>query len=82
MTKDWWFISISLVIVIACGVVCFRSFKNLFQSIFWMLFPDSVSLWSKKLWKEDFENTFRFEVFALIVAALLGINYLIFRFII
>ncbi|RYE41079.1 MAG: hypothetical protein EOP48_24195 [Sphingobacteriales bacterium] len=81
MTKQVWFVVISFVLVIIAGIICFKSFKNLKKSLYWLLFPDMVSIWSKKLWDEDFKNTFRFEVFALLAAALVGVNYLIFKFI-
>jgi hypothetical protein len=81
MTKQVWFVVVSIVLVIIAGIICFKSFKNLKKSIYWLFFPDVISIWSKKLWDEDFKNTFRFEVFALLTGALVAINYLIFKFI-
>jgi hypothetical protein len=81
MTKQVLFLVISFVLVIIAGAICFKSFKNLKKSLYWLLFPDMISIWSKKLWDEDFKNTFRFEVFAVFAVALVGINYLIFKFI-
>jgi hypothetical protein len=81
MTKQYWFIVINIILVIVAGVVCFKNFKNLKKSIYWLLFPNIISVWSKRLWDDDFKNTFRFEVFALLAAALVGINYLIFKLI-
>jgi hypothetical protein len=81
MTKQVWFLVISFVFVTIAGIICFKSFKNLKKSLYWLLFPDLISIWSKKLWEEDLKNTFRFEVFALFAAALVGVNYLIFKFI-
>jgi len=81
MTKQNWFIAIDIILVIGAGIACFRSFKNLKKSLYWLLFPNMISIWSKKLWDEDFKSTFRFEIFVLLAAALVGTNYLIFKFI-
>jgi hypothetical protein len=81
MTKQNWFIVVNIGLIIIAGAICFKNFRNLKRSIYWRFFPNMVSIWSKTLWDEDFKNTFRFEVFALIAAAIVGINYLIFKFI-
>lgn len=58
MTKPTWFIIINIVLVVVAGIVCFKSLKNLKKSLYWLIFPDFISIWSKKLWDKDFENTF------------------------
>jgi hypothetical protein len=73
---------VNAVLIIISGIVCFRSFSNFGKTIYWMIFPNIISLFSKKLWKKDFENTFRFELFFLLSIILVGLNYLIFRFLV
>lgn len=80
MTKLTWFIIINSVLGVTAGMVCFKNFKNLKKFLYWFLFPNLISLWLKKLWDKDFENTFRFEIFIVLAAALVGVNYLIFKY--
>lgn len=80
MTTQTLFIIVNVLLIIIAGIICFKNFKNLKKSIYWLFFPDIISMWQKKLWNEDFKNTFRFEVFLVLVAALVGINYLVFKF--
>ncbi len=81
MTKQNWFIVISLILVVTSGVLCFKNLKNFRKSLYWLLFPNIISIWSKKIWNRDFENTFRFDLFVFLSVILVGMNYLIFRFI-
>jgi hypothetical protein len=81
MTKPTWFIIINIVLIGVAGIVCFRNYKNLKNSLYWLVFPNLISIWSMKRWNKDFENTFRFELFAILAAASVGVNYLIFKFI-
>jgi hypothetical protein len=81
MTKSTWFIIINIVLIVAAGILCFKNLNNLKKSLYWLIFPNLISIWSKKLWDKDFENTFRFELFVVLAASLVGINYLIFKFV-
>lgn len=81
MTRPTLFIVTNIIIIVTAGIVCFKNFRNLRKSLSWLFFPDIIAIWSKKRWTKDFENTFRFEVFILLTAVLIGINYLIFKYI-
>lgn len=82
MTKQVWFVLISLILVLIAGIICFKNLKNLRRSIYWLFYPNIISVWSKKIWGKDFEHTFRFELFIILGAVLVGVNYLIFKHII
>jgi len=82
MTKISLFIWISVVLVVIAGIISFKSFKQLRKTLYWVIFPDSISMWFRKLWKKDLGNTFHFEVFLLSSFILVGINYLIFRYLV
>lgn len=81
MSKVNWFILINAAIIIVAGFLCFKNFKNLRKSIFWLLFPNSISMWSRSTRDKDSDNTFRFEIFALIVFIIGGINFLVFKYV-
>ncbi len=80
MSKLSAFILVSFVLIIVSGVICFRTFKNLKKSLYWLFFPDFISIWSKKMWRKDLDNTVRFELFLVLAAVLVGINFLIFKY--
>lgn len=82
MTEFQFFLVISIILVIIAGVIYFKNFKNLRKSLYWLAFPNIISIWSKKRWDKDFENAFRFEKFIVLAAALVGINFLIFKYLI
>jgi len=79
-TEIFWLVNAVLIII--SGMLCFRSFSNLCKAIYWLIFPNIISIFSKKLWKNDFENTFQIELFFLFSIILIGLNYLIFRFLV
>lgn len=81
MSKYHWFLIVSLIMVVAAGIICFKNVKNLKRSLYWLVFPDFISIWSKKTWEKDFKNSFRFGVFIALSAILVGLNYLVFRFV-
>lgn len=80
MSKLQTFILVSTLLVIFSGIITFKNFKNLRKSIYWLVFPDMVSIFSKKLWDKDFENTFRFEKFLVLSVLLVGVNAFFFKF--
>jgi len=80
MEKSELFLWVSLALILISGVIVFNNFGNLRKTFYWLLFPNFISVWIKKLWDKDFENTFRFELFLLLAALLVGLNYLMFRF--
>jgi hypothetical protein len=75
------FLLIDLLLIIIAGIVVFKNFNTLKKVIYWLVFPSLISVWFKKLEKEEFKYEFKFELFALLSALLIGINYLVFRYI-
>jgi hypothetical protein len=80
MSKLTAFIIVDLVLVLFAGIVVFKNFKNFGKSLYWLIYPNIISIWSKKRWDKDFNNTFRFELFLLLAAVLIGLNILVFKF--
>jgi hypothetical protein len=79
-TAIFW--SINLVLMLIAAVICFKNLANLRKTLYWLIFPNFISVFSKKLWAKDFENSFRFELFMVLSAILIGLNYLIFKFLV
>jgi hypothetical protein len=75
------FLLIDLLLIIIAGIVVFKNFNTLKKVIYWLVFPSLISVWFKKLEKEEFKYEFKFELFAFLSALLIGINYLVFRYI-
>lgn len=75
------FLLIDLLLIIIAGIVVFKNFNTLKKVIYWLVFPSLISVWFKKLEKEEFKYEFKFELFALLSALLIGINYLVSRYI-
>jgi hypothetical protein len=82
MSKHDWFLTISILLVFLTGVISFRSFRHLGQSLYWMLFPNLMSYWFKDWREKDILNTMRFEFFLVRALLILGLNYLIFKYLI
>ena len=80
MDKYSLFLLISAVLVILAGVIVLKNFNNLGKSIYWLIYPDIISVWSKKKRRKDREHTFRFGVFILLCALLVGAVYLLFKY--
>ena len=80
MSKLTAFIIVDLVLVLFAGIVVFKNFKNFSKSLYWLIYPNIISIWSKKRWEKDFNNTFHFELFLLLAAVLIGLNILVFKF--
>jgi hypothetical protein len=76
------FWAINVILLFISAFISFRNLSNLRKTIYWLIFPNIISIWSKKLWRKDFENTFRFEVFVVLSAILIGLNFLIFKFLV
>ena len=81
MIKHIGFLLIDIVIISIAGIICFKKFKNFKTSIYWLLFPNIFSVWQRKLREEDLTNTFRFELFILLIGVLIAINFLVFKYI-
>jgi hypothetical protein len=81
MNKFNYFILIELTLFIVVAVIVFRTFKTFFKSLYSIIFR-GYYIWSKKLWDEQFERSFKFEFFILILGILTGVNILIFRYLV
>jgi hypothetical protein len=80
MSKFAVFMLVNLLLVVGAGIVSFKDFKTLGKSLYWLLYPNIISMWSRKKRSQDFENTFRFEIFLVICVLLIGLNYLLFKY--
>ena len=82
MTKIEVFLLVELAIVLIVGRLCFKNFKTLLKAIYWTVFPNIVSVWSKKLWDKDFNNSWPLTVFVFVFSIASLLNFLVFKYLI
>jgi hypothetical protein len=80
MSKLSSFILIDIILVIISGIIVFKDFRTFGRTIYWLMFPNIISIWSKKVLRKDIDNSIRADYFILLSAFLIGLNYLIFKF--
>ena len=76
------FWSVDAILIVASALICFKNFATFKKALYWYLFPNYISIWSKKLWEKDFENSYPFKMFVLLSIILIGINLLIFTYLV
>ncbi len=76
----YFFVILNIALIFIAGRIVFNSFKEFKKSLFWVLFPDIISMFSKKLWQKDFENSGSFYAFIIYAFAFSLGNWLIFQF--
>jgi hypothetical protein len=74
------FLLTDLLLIVIAGIVVFKNFHTLKKVMYWLIFPSSISIWFKKLTDEELKYEFKFELFAFFSAILIGLNYLVFRY--
>ena len=82
MTKLEVFLLVELAIVLIVGRLCFKNFKTLRKAIYWTIFPNIVSVWSKKMWDKDFNNSWPLTVFMFVFSIASLLNFLVFKYLI
>jgi hypothetical protein len=74
------FITVDTFILLIAAKLIFKNFKSFGKSLYWFLYPNIVSILTKK-WDKDFENSFKMEVFIVVIFLIGLLNFLIFKFI-
>jgi len=82
MTKLETFLLVELVIVFIVGKLCFKDFGTLRKALYWTMFPNFISIWSRKLWDKDFNNSWPMTVFIAIFFIASLLNFLVFKYLI
>jgi hypothetical protein len=82
MTKVEVFLLVELAIVLIVARLCFKNFRTLRKAIYWTIFPNIVSMWSKKLWEKDFNNSWPLTVFIVVFSIASLLNILVFKYLI
>jgi len=82
MTELEVFLLVEFAIILIVGRLCFKNFKTLRKAIYWTIFPNFVSIWSKKLWDKDFNNSWPLSVFILVFFIASLLNFLVFKYLI
>jgi len=74
------FISVDIILLLIVAKFIFKDFKSLGKSLYWFLYPNIVSILTKK-WDKDFENSFKMEIFIVVIFVIGLLNFLLYKFI-
>jgi hypothetical protein len=74
------FILAYIILLLLAARLIFKDFKSLKKSAYWFIYPNFLSVWSKKKWNKDFTNSFKMEFFLLVAFVLFWLSAFLYRF--
>lgn len=76
------FILVDIILLLIAAKFIFKNFKSFRKSLYWFIYPNFISIWSKKMWDKDFDNSFKMEMFLLFAFILFWLNVFFYKWLI
>jgi len=76
------FILVYILLILVTAKFIVKYFKSFRKSLYWFLYPSILSIWSKKTWDKDFNNSFKMEIFSLVSFILFWVGIFIYQWLI
>lgn len=69
----------NMILTLIGAKLIFKDGKGFRKSIYWFIYPDFISIWSKKTWDKDFNESFKMTWFLLFVFVLFWLNIFVYK---
>ena len=76
------FILADIIVLLIAAKLIFKNFKSFGKSLYWFIYPNILSIWSKKKWDKDFNNSFKLEMFLLFAFVLFWLSVFLYKWLI
>ena len=73
------FISVDVVLMLIAAKLIFKDFKTFRKSLYWFIYPNVLTVWTKKTWDKDINNSIKMEMLLLVAFILFGLNILVYK---
>lgn len=74
------FLLADILLLLLAARLIFKDLSSFKKSVYWFIYPNILSVWSKKKWNKDFKHSFKMEFFLLVAFILFWLSVFLYRF--